>query len=121
MSAGLCRRRELTLACLQAHLDRPVPAIELAEVLAIPGEHETKRRRVRETIEALRGSGFAICAGRHEGAEGYWIARGDGEWSRYLEARKAQKVFDFVAIRKMRESTRDRISGQGRLFGEESG
>ena len=47
---------------LREQVDRPIPAIELGTLAGIVGDHETKRRRVRELILALRSQGMRIVA-----------------------------------------------------------
>ena len=101
---------------LRDRTDRAVPAIELAEHLKLLGNHETRRRAVRKLIKQMHEEGIMICADSHPTEGGYWYARDDGEWSRYLDARASQARFKFVAIRTMREAAADRNSGQGRLF-----
>ncbi len=115
-------RKNAVMAYLAKHRDRPVPAIELAEAARVAGEsHESKRRRVRELITELRDDGSRICAGhRADGGEGcelgYWLARDDGEWRQYTEARRSRAKFEFVAVRKMRTAACEERTGQGKLF-----
>lgn len=96
------------------HDDRPLTAIEIAEALGLAprGNRESKRREVRFVVEDLREVGYRVCASD----DGYWLARGATEWAAYLEARKTNARFDFVAVRKMTEAARDRAAEQGVLF-----
>ena len=91
----------------------PMPAVDLARLCGIGGEHETQRRRIREAVDYGRTTlGMRICAN----GEGYWLADDGGEWGKFLESRRRGTVFRFVRDRRIREAVGDRVSGQGKLF-----
>ena len=102
---------------LNAGTPGPMTAIELAEYCGYGGNHENKRRRVRELIEAAHQRGMRICAatGRAEDC-GYWAARNDAEWAVYQAARAAKAKFEFVRLRGMKTAAGEQQSGQQMLF-----
>ncbi len=104
------------LAVLQG-ADRPIPAIELAERLAIEGNHESKRRSIRKLVEKLHAGGYAVCADCHGTEGGYWLARSDKEWHEYKETRQGGARFEFVRARQMAVAARERSDGQQVMFG----
>lgn len=103
------------LAYLRSHNDRSVLAIELADALALDGNREAKRRKVRRIVEALHDEGHRICADCASDG-GYWLARSDEEWRSYKESRRSAARFKFVAVRTMSDRSRDRRNGQAFLF-----
>lgn len=99
---------------LLSRAGEPVPARQLAGPLRVPGRAvESKRRRVREVVEAAHDAGHKICANERQG---YWQARDDSEWAAYKAAREAKARFGFVRVRKMREAAGERTSRQGMLI-----
>jgi len=75
-AARFTARRDAALRLLHEHGDRPLPAIEIAANCGIADmdywvtmSHETRRRRVREVIAALREEGWKICAGARPKSE----------------------------------------------------
>lgn len=118
----LQQRKAALLGYLRDHRQRPVPAIELAghlQIGAVGGDRETKRRKVRKIVSALRGDGFCVCAGfGAKGEGGYWLAEDDREWREYLEARRMGARFEFVTVLRMSEAARDKSAGQRMLFEE---
>lgn len=126
-------RMQAVLKMLQSDRGRPIPAIELASFAGIMEitfsadmQRETKRRRVREVVEALRGVGYRICAGFMPGSDsdeaglGYWMARDAVEWKRYLDSRTSKARFEFVQVKKMASAASEKASGQASLFGSEA-
>jgi hypothetical protein len=102
---------------LARHDDRAVPAIELAEyALNCGGNRERKRRTVREAVEAMHRRGQRICADCHPTEGGYWMARSDGEWKEYQEARKQQTRYQFVRLAELHRSANELRSGQKTLW-----
>ena len=96
---------------------RPVLSVELAEHAGIHGNHENKRRRVREIIAELHTTGSRICTstGRPEDC-GCWLARDDAEWKAYQESKRSQARFLFARVREMATAANDRQSGQMKLL-----
>jgi len=100
---------------LLSHRDGPTTAVVLAEASQITGTREAVRRHVRRIIELLRADGVRICADCQPNG-GYWVARDDAEWHRYLSARGTRARFAFVRLGAMRTAANDQRNGQGRLF-----
>ena len=100
---------------------RPLLSVELAEHAGIRGNHENKRRRVRELIAELHSTGSRICTstGRPEDC-GCWLARDDAEWRAYQETKARAARFAFVRIRLMATAANEKQSGQGRLIEDQS-
>jgi len=91
----------------------PVSARVLARACNLKGTAERKRRIVREVVRYARDhGGMRICAN----LSGYWLARSSLEWGRYLEARKANARFEYVAVRRMKNAATDSMAGQKSLF-----
>jgi hypothetical protein len=111
------RRREAVTERLR-NATEPVSAAGLAEAAQIPGQHETKRRRIREIVEDLRVSGERICAGYDPATkeDGYWMARSDKEWHLYQECRRRNNRFLFARVAQMHRAANERQSGQQTLF-----
>ena len=97
--------------------NKPITAIDLAERLELEGSRETQRRHVRILVRFLRHVGHKVCA---DSQAGYWLARYDGEWTKYLEAVRTRARFEFVSISKMSRAASDLATGQGKLFGGDS-
>lgn len=123
MSCAVFKARcEAIRQVLSACQDRPLPAIELANVAGIAlGDHESKRRRVRDVIQELRDQGMRICAGFRPSEEGggdlgYWLAESPDEWAAYLESRRSNARFAFARVRQMAWAAREAQRGQGNLF-----
>lgn len=93
---------------------RPVSAIEIAQKLELDPQRnrESRRRSVRFLADELRGEGHRVCAGN----DGYWLARTDGEWHKYLESAKNKLKFGFVKTRERTTASSERATGQGKLF-----
>ncbi len=78
---------------------------------------DSRKRPVRSVIKNLRDvEGRQICADCHPRKGGYWLARTGDEWRRYLERRASGARFEFVSLRKMRDASSERNSGQKKLF-----
>ena len=93
--------------------DRPVSAIRLSGRIDVGGNHENKRRRVREAVTYARETlGQRICGN----GDGCWLARNHSEWAAYLAAVKSQTVFTFVRMSRTSRAVAERIGGQGKLF-----
>ena len=118
--ASNAQKQGRTIEYLRRNSDRPVPAIELAQMLRIDGDRESKRRALRAVITDLRNDGYRVCAGHDEhGNGGYWLAASHAEWAEYLAAVKAKAKYTFALVRKRQEAVIDRESGQGKLFSDE--
>jgi hypothetical protein len=116
-------RLALVLCALEANralgTPKPVLSVELADHAGIHGNHENKRRRVRELIAELHSTGSRICTstGRPEDC-GCWFARDDAEWAEFKAAKRAAARFAFARIRNMAVAANERQSGQTKLFDE---
>ena len=116
-------RLALVLCALEANralgTPKPVLSVELADHAGIHGNHENKRRRVRELIAELHSTGSRICTstGRPEDC-GCWFARDDAEWAEFKAAKRAAARFAFARIRNMAVAANERQSGQAKLFDE---
>jgi len=110
------QRMKLLCRYLLRNDGAPVTAAELSGPLQLPGSRETRRRHVRSLVARLHEDGFQVCADCHPTEGGYWLAKDDGEWTRYLATRRAKTRFRFVRDRKMSEAATDRSSGQSTLF-----
>jgi hypothetical protein len=99
---------------------RPVLSVELAAYAGIHGNHENKRRRVRELIAELHSTGSRICTSTGRPADcGCWIARDDAEWAAYQESKRKAARFQFARVRAMATAANERQSGQGKMFDAE--
>lgn len=113
------QRKEAVTSRLRESAE-PVSAAALAETAQIPGQHETKRRRIREIVDDLRVGGMRICAGYDPATreEGYWLARNDVEWQRYQECRRRNNRFLFARLGQIHRAANEARSGQQTLFAE---
>lgn len=118
-------RVDAVLRALLGERGGPLSAVSLAERAGLHYGHETNRRRVREIVAELREQGRRICAGwkgksddsdGSDGTLGYWLARDDAEWQRYLESRRSNARFEFAIVRAVQRAAGEAASGQGRLF-----
>jgi len=107
-----------TLALLERYFDdRPITAREIAEAvgLAPKGNVRTRRRKARRVITKLRKAGKEVCA-ICTSNPGYWLARWKGEYGEYLNARRLNAKFEFVAAREMGRAASERETGQKLLW-----
>ncbi len=101
---------------------RPLRAVELAVAAGVKGSHENQRRRARELIAELHETGTRICACTgHPDVCGYWLARGDGEWKAYCEARRSKARYEFAIVRDAQQAAGERQRGQGLFAGVTDG
>lgn len=85
----------------------PLPAAELAALLGLDGNRESRRRMVRAIIKHLRDlGGVRIVAAN---PAGYWITDDDQTWRDYLEDRQ----IDAKAILKESHARTRALAGQG--------
>jgi len=101
-------------ACLALlrHADAPLRAAAIADHLGIVGSHETKRRRVREAVDALRGDGAWIVA---DTVQGYWLTADPAVWKSWDENRRIDAKAILAESHKRRKMIADAAS-QGLLF-----
>lgn len=99
--------------------DYPIPAIRLANRfdLFVDAKRETRRRRVRELVDALRAADHPIVANLN----GIWWAAEHREHLDYQERRRRNALTQLAAAKRDRTSppaveAADTAAGQGRLF-----
>ena len=113
------RHMQVVLRRLRRRRSRPILAIDFARDLKIDvfATADSRKRPVRRAVRTLRNvEGKQICADCHPTKGGYWLARNDTEWRRYRERRARNARFEFVSIRKMRDASSERNSGQKTLY-----
>lgn len=89
-------------------------AADLAARMQLKGGRETRRRRVRAIIQALRQAGTWIVG---QNPEGYFLTADKVLWTDYLEGRQidAKRI---LGEAHRRRQTAGEFGGQGLLFAE---
>jgi hypothetical protein len=93
-----------------ASREHPVNAASLADAAGIRGQHETRRRRVREVIQYLRSRGVNVV-GDHRGN---WL----GEVVPYAAKRRGVGRREFAIARDFTGAVSERNTGQLGLFSQ---
>jgi biotin operon repressor len=90
----------------------PIVAANIAGLLGLPGNRETKRRHVRALIKHLRDNGSLIVANLQGG---YWLTEDIQIWRDYLEGRQIEAKTILGKTGRQKKILRDK-AGQEFLF-----
>jgi len=91
----------------------PIKAIDLARRLALDGNRETQRRRVRAIVKHLRDDGGVMVIANL--ADGYFITEDKKDWAAYLDGKQIKAKKTLGQTHKQIKMTKD-SAGQGLLF-----
>jgi len=112
MTVTVPSERMAACMALLRRADGPLTAAAIAAALAIPGERETQRRRVREVIDALRLADKAWIVA--DTIQGYWLTTDEAVWRAWDESRAIEAKRTLGESHKRTKMLTDR--GQGLLF-----
>jgi biotin operon repressor len=96
------------------HATEPVTAADLAAMIGLTGNRETRRRMIRAIVESLREDGVWVVAAN---PSGYWLTYDLQTWQDYQEGRKIEAKQILGEAHRRQKMAVD-AAGQGLLFGQ---